>query len=181
MVAELGRYLEHLQRVARAKACRFLAIDAEAAGRVGEAIGWIVLARSILSPTSEPESASPSQARLAAAAAAGRLKREYRERRESRAQERGDATWGLDAGRLEEARVLEALELEWHRSNDAIFFQPVVAASTLAARIPTGRDVHSPHPWPVPALDDAQRRALRGCLPGPDPAGTHRTAEGGYY
>lgn len=174
VVAELGRYLEQLQRVARAKACRFLAIDAEAAGRVGEAIGWIVLARSILSPASEPEPAS-------AAPAAWRLKREFRERRESRAQARGDATWGLDAGRLEEARVLEALELAWHRSNDAVFFQPVVATAVLAARIPSGRDVHSPRPWPVPALDAAQCHALRGRLPGPDAAGIARATEGGYY
>jgi len=105
---ELGRYLDSLSRVARAKACRFLGIDAEASGRVGEGIGWIALARSLLSSPSSSSSA--------------KLKREFLERRESKGLAKGDGTWGLDAGRMEESRVLEALEEKWKAANDRVFF-----------------------------------------------------------
>ncbi|KAF8533091.1 hypothetical protein BDD12DRAFT_867128 [Trichophaea hybrida] len=141
---ELGKYLDSLHHVARAKACRFLAIDAEASGRVGEGIGWIVLARSILTPSSS------------------KLKRGFLERRETRALEKGDMTWGMDAGRLEEGRVLEGLEEKWRKSNDALFFQMIEPESTLAARIPGGREVHTVKSWDAPTLDAAERKSLLG-------------------
>jgi len=141
---ELGKYLDSLHHVARAKACRFLAIDAEASGRVGEGIGWIVLARSILTP------------------ATSKLKRGFLERRETRGIEKGDGTWGMDAGRLEEGRVLEGLEEKWRRSNDAVFFQQIEGEAVLAARIPTGREVHSVKSWDVPTLDAAEKKSMLG-------------------
>ncbi|KAF8246121.1 hypothetical protein K440DRAFT_586263 [Wilcoxina mikolae CBS 423.85] len=144
VVPELGKYLDSLHHVARAKACRFLAIDAEASGRVGEGIGWIVLARSILTPSSS------------------KLKRGFLERRETRALEKGDMTWGMDAGRLEEGRVLEGLEEKWRKNNDAVFFQQIEAESTLAARIPRGREVHTVKGWDAPTLDAAERKSLLG-------------------
>ncbi|KAA8893622.1 hypothetical protein FN846DRAFT_505130 [Sphaerosporella brunnea] len=145
VVPDLGRYLDSLQKVARAKCCRFLSIDAEASGRVGEGIGWATLARSILSPTNT-----------------GKLKREFLERRENKALERGDASWGLDAGKLEEGRTLERLEEKWRKSNDAVFFQPVDGANTLAARIPSGREVHTVKNWEPLTLDPAEKKALLG-------------------
>ncbi|CCX11902.1 Similar to pH-response regulator protein palC; acc. no. Q524Z5 [Pyronema omphalodes CBS 100304] len=142
VVPELRKYLESLQKVARAKACRFLAIDAEASGRVGEGIGWIILARNILGEK-------------------GKMKREFLERREARGIEKADSTWGLDAGRLEEVRVLEGLEEKWRRSNDAVFFQAIEAEVGLAARIPSGREVHSVKSWEPPTLDAGQKKGLR--------------------
>ncbi len=38
---KLVRYMESLRRTARAKACRFLAIDVELSGEVGKGIGWL--------------------------------------------------------------------------------------------------------------------------------------------
>jgi hypothetical protein len=150
VVPELERYLDSLHRVARAKCCRFLGIDAEAAGRVGEGIGWAALGRSFLSSSSSTTSTT------------GKLKREFLERRESKALERGDASWGLDAGRLEEGRTLERLSDKWTKSNDAVFFQVVEGASTLAARIPSGRDVHTLKPWEPATLDSGEKKALLG-------------------
>jgi len=149
VIPELPKFLDSLHRVARAKSCRFLAIDAEASGRVGEAIGWAQLARSILSAS-------------ASSSATSKIKRELLERREKSALERGDARWGMDAGRLEETRTIEALEDKWKRSNDAVFFQEIVGASVLAARIPSGREVHSVKPWNAPTLDSAEKKALLG-------------------
>ncbi|KAI5796535.1 hypothetical protein EDC01DRAFT_651650 [Geopyxis carbonaria] len=149
---DLPRYIENLQKVARAKACRFLGIDAEASGRVGEGIGWLVLAREILG-TSASTSSTPSK-----------FRREFSERKERSALERGDGTWGLDAGKMEETRVLEGLEKNWRSSNDKIFFQLISGTAELAARIPSGREVHVVRPWEPERLDNETVRSLRGSL-----------------
>ncbi|KAI9883371.1 MAG: hypothetical protein M1823_004861 [Watsoniomyces obsoletus] len=41
----LLKYMNHLRRTARAKACRFLAIDVELSGEVGKGIGWLKVAQ----------------------------------------------------------------------------------------------------------------------------------------
>jgi hypothetical protein len=150
ILPELGKYLDCLQRVARAKACRFLAIDAETSSRIGEGIGWIVLARSFLSPFS---SSTPTLS-------TSKLKRDFMELRESRALKKGDTAWDVDAGLVEESSVLTGLEENWRKQNDRVFFQPVEEMATLAARIPSGREVHSVKEWIVPEVDTDTRRSL---------------------
>lgn len=46
--AALKRYCDGVHREAKARAIRFLAVDAESSGRVGEGIGWVRLGRKVL-------------------------------------------------------------------------------------------------------------------------------------
>ncbi len=49
----------------------------------------------------------------------GRLKREWSDKREDRKVERGSG-WGRDAGKLEETRVIEMLQVKWTKQNDTV-------------------------------------------------------------
>ncbi|KAL0639240.1 hypothetical protein Q9L58_001701 [Maublancomyces gigas] len=152
---DLIRYLESLQKVSRAKSCRFLGIDAESSGRCGEAISWLLLAKSILDvPTT----------------AVDRLRRGLSERKEARHLAAADGSWGLDAGRAEEVNVLEALEVKWRKSNDNIMFQTLPDMGELNKRIPSGREINKLKDWEAPRLDSDEMRALKA-------EGTHRGYE----
>lgn len=143
---DLLRYLESLQKVSRAKSCRFLGIDAESSGRCGEAISWLLLAKSILdAPTT----------------AVDKLRRGLSERKEARHLAAADGSWGLDAGRAEEVKVLEALEEKWRKLNDSVMFQPLPEMGELNKRIPSGREIHSLKIWEAPRLGADEMRALK--------------------
>lgn len=143
---DLLRYLESLQKVCRAKSCRFLGIDAESSGRTGEAIAWVLLAKSMLSaPTSSID----------------KLRRELSERKEAKHLAAADSNWGLDAGRAEEVKVLEALEEKWRKLNDSVMFQTLPEAGELVRRIPSGREIHSLKNWEAPRLSGEEMRALK--------------------
>jgi hypothetical protein len=110
--SSLIRYTKDLQRTARAKACRFLGIDAELGGNIGEAIAWLILGKKELGfKVNEDDGA-----RIRGLA---KLKKEWTERREDKKVEKG-GEWGSDAGRLEEARVIEWLEKKWNKENDLV-------------------------------------------------------------
>ncbi|RPA92004.1 hypothetical protein L873DRAFT_1711798 [Choiromyces venosus 120613-1] len=138
---ELLRYADSLRRVSRAKACRFLGIDAEAAGRVGEGISWIRGAKTILYASGSSSSS---------ASAVGSLLR------------RKDEVWGADAGKLDEEKTLDALEARWEKLNDSVMFQKCPDVQELMGRIPTGRELHQTiKSWEPPKLDVGELRALR--------------------
>lgn len=105
------RYLEDLRRTSKAKACRFFGIDAELGGQTGDAIGWLHAALQELGV--EVRDTSKKSSGLS------RLKKEWTEKREDRKVEKG-TTWGADAGRLEETRVIEMLETKWAKQNDTV-------------------------------------------------------------
>lgn len=105
------KYLEDLRRMSRAKACRFFGIDAELGGQTGNAIGWLHAAYQELGV--EVKDSSKKSSGL------GRLKKEWSEKREDRRVEKG-TTWGADAGKLEETRVIEMLEAKWAKQNDTV-------------------------------------------------------------
>lgn len=105
------RYLEDLRRTSKAKACRFFGIDAELGGQTGDAIGWLHAALQELGV--EVRDTSKKSSGLS------RLKKEWTEKREDRKVEKG-TTWGADAGRLEETRVIEMLETKWIKQNDTV-------------------------------------------------------------
>jgi hypothetical protein len=105
----LVRYVEDLQKTARAKACRFFGIDAELSGQTGNALGWLQCGLQELGV--EPKEAKKGLM--------GRMKKEWSEKREDKKIERG-ARWGADAGRHEETRVLEMLEEKWTKVNDTV-------------------------------------------------------------
>jgi hypothetical protein len=99
-----------------AKAARFTGIAAEAQGRTGEGIAWIRGARAELGFGKGEEGGF------------GKLRREWKEKREDKRILQNDADWGADAGRLEEAKVLDMLEKKWVKQNDTVSDMCIVVA-----------------------------------------------------
>lgn len=123
---DLVKYARVLGRVARARACRFIGIDAELAGKVGEGIAWLRAGKGALgfrsSLSGDEEGTAKSKGGLS------RLKRGWAERREERklekeaggGGEKGELDPGDDAGREEEGRVIDMLETKWVKMNDTV-------------------------------------------------------------
>ncbi|GME26932.1 pH-response regulator protein-like protein palC [Neofusicoccum parvum] len=163
----LGRYLEDLRRTARGKACRFLGIDAELAGRTGEGIAWLRAARRELGFGGGAGAAGAGGVEEEKKKGfASRLKKDWAEKREDRKIEKG-ADWGSDAGRFEEGRVVEMLEKKWVKMNDTVGVQPIPPVEPLLANLPSGREYHTPKPYRLPALDASTVTRMRAP---PDPS-----------
>jgi len=109
---DLLRYLEDLRKTSRAKACRFFGIDAELSGQTGNALGWLRCGLQELGLESRETKKGLSLSRM---------RKDWSEKREDRKIEKG-INWGSDAGRLEETRVIEALEAKWTKVNDTVHF-----------------------------------------------------------
>ena len=133
--SDLVKYAIALGRVAWAKACRFFGIDAELAGKVGEAIAWLRAARSTLTLRGGSAFADESKQTVKSKGLGGglsKLKREWTERREEKMLEKdaggkdhhvekgGLLDCGDSAGRDEEARVIEMLEAKWVKMNNTV-------------------------------------------------------------
>lgn len=118
--AHLLKYMEDLRRTSRAKACRFFGIDAELGGETADGIGW---ARAGLQELGvdipEPSKKSISGLRF------GRLRKEFKERREDRRVDGDGSAWGSDAGKLEETRILELLDAKWSKMNDTVRYSVI--------------------------------------------------------
>ncbi|KAL1305716.1 hypothetical protein AAFC00_007303 [Neodothiora populina] len=160
----LLKYTDDFKRTARAKAARFLGIDAEIAGKTGEAIAWMRGGRKELGfITSSAEEAESGKRRGLKG-----LKQSWAEKREDRIISRGNVeSWGLDAGKLEEGRVLEWLEGKWNRENDTVSVQIVAPFEPLLAAMPSGREYHTLKTYTPPALDGHVLASMRAP---PDPA-----------
>lgn len=141
---DLVKYVNDLRRTARGKAARFLAIDAELSAKTGEGLAWLRGARKELGLVVELEDGKRRGLKG--------LKQSWQERREDRRVEKG-GDWGLDAGRLEEARVVEMLEAKWDKENSTINVQIVPPHEPLLANMPSGREYHSSQPYQPPSLD----------------------------
>ena len=157
--ADLTRYCEDLRRVARAKACRFLGIEREMEGRTGEGIAWL---RGGMSELGMEISKDSGHSGLGF----GRLKSEWKERREDRRlldQGSGKAgkDWGLDAGKAEEGRVLEWLERKWSKMNDTVNVQVVPDWRPLVAAMPSGRDALTAKAWVPLSLEEEEVSRMR--------------------
>jgi hypothetical protein len=101
---DLLKYVDDLRRTAKAKACRFLACDAEAGGK-----------------TEEDKKASGFS----------KLKKEWKEKREDRKIEKG-VDWGADAGKFEESRIVDMLVKKWEKQNDTVCFtRPLLTSDIL--------------------------------------------------
>jgi hypothetical protein len=140
---DLVRYANDLRRTARGKAARFLGIDAEMSGKTGEGLAWLKGARRELGMSVDLEDGKRKGFRG--------LKQSWQERREDRKVEKG-GEWGMDAGRYEEARVVEMLEAKWDRENSTINVQLVPPHEPLLAGMPSGREYHVPKAWVPPSL-----------------------------
>ncbi|PLB33251.1 pH-signaling protein PalC [Aspergillus candidus] len=170
----LVRYVRVLSRVARARACRFFGVDAELAGRIGEGIAWLRAARGALGVQGGMAGKKDRAEKAEKGAASGldRLKQGWMERREERRLEKGAGGGSREksgelgpgdyAGREEEGRVIEMLEVKWVRMNDTINTQLIPPSTDLLNSLPSGRDIHSPPgPYKLPALDDEQLAQMR--------------------
>jgi hypothetical protein len=116
----LVRYLEDLRLASRARASRFLGIDADLSGDMGLALGWLHVAFAELG--AEPPGEDDRNKKSGGGGGGlsiGRFRKEWSEKREDKRIEK-DGMWGLDANRLEERRVVEMLEAKWSKINDTV-------------------------------------------------------------
>ncbi|KAF2187825.1 pH-response regulator protein-like protein palC [Zopfia rhizophila CBS 207.26] len=143
----LVKYVDDLRRTAKGKACRFLGIDAELAGKTGEGIAWLRGAKKELG------FAAMGGEEEKKASGFSKLKKEWQEKREDRKIEKGEG-WGADAGKFEEGRVVEMLLQKWVKMNDTMGVQLVPPSERLLAGMPSGREYHSPKMFIPPALDE---------------------------
>ena len=130
---DLITYVDDLRRTARAKAARFQAIGAEGQGKVGEGISWLLGAKKELGFSADEAGKMKG---------ISKLKKEWKEKREDRRVQKGDADWGADAGRFEEGRVLDMLEKKWVKMNDTV--SPLTSHSSKMLTLIT--DEHANHP-----------------------------------
>ncbi|KAI1823964.1 pH-response regulator protein palC [Xylaria intraflava] len=148
---DLLQYLEDFRKTSRAKACRFFGIDAELAGQTGNALGWLQCALQELGINSREAKRGLSFSRL---------KKDWSERKEDKKVERS-TNWGSDAGRLEEARVVEMLETKWTKINDTVLVQKIPPTATLLSSLPSGRDMYTIQPYHPPELSRQTLESLR--------------------
>lgn len=106
------RYINDLKKTSKAKACRFFGVGAELSGETGQGIAWLNGGKNALGF----EGPQDGGLRLKGMA---RFKKDWTERREDKKIEKGK-DWGGDAGRLEEARIIEMLDKKWNKMNDTV-------------------------------------------------------------
>ena len=109
---DLSDYVKQLQRTAKAKACRFFAMDAELGGKVGEAIGWLQAAKKELGLKVDEEGNAKT-------ASLSRFKQNWKGKREDKKIKKGEE-WGRDAGQIEESRIVLLLEEKWTKTNNMV-------------------------------------------------------------
>ena len=108
----LIKYANHLKNAAKARACRFFGIGAELSGETGVGIAWLVGGKNVLGFGGAQKEGSELKG-------LSKFRRDWTERREDKKIEKG-TDWGGDAGRLEEARIIEMLEKKWSKMNDTV-------------------------------------------------------------
>ncbi|ORY05674.1 pH-response regulator protein palC [Clohesyomyces aquaticus] len=143
----LSKYTDDLRRTAKGKACRFLGIDAELAGKTGDGIAWLRGAKKELGFSAVGAEEEKKASGLS------KLKKEWQEKREDRKIEKGEG-WGTDAGKFEEGRVVDMLLQKWEKMNDTMGVQIVPPSEPLLAGMPSGREYHSAKMFVTPALDE---------------------------
>ena len=149
------RYIDELRRAAKARGCRFLGVDAEAQGRVGEGLAWIKLAQETLAGTVSASSSTDEQEGKGKKTLASRMEK-LRLSKSPSPSPLSSFTFGStqpDAVGLpphldpctvySEFRVIESLDAKWTKTNDNLIFEKVPPTSTLVAKIPGGREVHT--------------------------------------
>lgn len=132
---ELLEYVDGFRRTARARACRFQAIAADAQGETGKAIAWLYAGLNELGFEISQKDGSSKTGSLS------KLKASWNERREDKKITKGSARWGTDAGKAEEARILEYLEKKMVKSNDTVHFQRVTDFRPLVGMLPSGMNM----------------------------------------
>lgn len=107
----LIKYTSNLRRTSRSKACRLFGIDSEMRGETGQGIAWLISGMDELGFAGKAE-----DSKLKALA---KIKKDWMEKKEDKRVEKG-GEWGSDAGRYEEARIIEMLDKKWNKMNDTV-------------------------------------------------------------
>ncbi|KAI9819623.1 MAG: hypothetical protein M1827_007073 [Pycnora praestabilis] len=160
--SDLIKYLDDLRCTARAKACRFLAIDADLTGKTGEAIAWLRGGKKELGLLAIGKNEEKK------AGAFSKLKKDWTEKREDRKVDKG-GLWGSDAGKSEEGRIIEMLEKKWVKMNDTMNTQLVPPSESLFASMPSGREIHTLKIFVPPSLEEYVLVRMRA-PPSPQPS-----------
>lgn len=150
---DLLEYCEGIRRASRAKACRFQALDEDLGGSTGKAIAWLRAAKNGLGL----EAGKDGHKSLGL----GKLKASWTERREDKKIEKGSPDWGLDGGKLEEARIVEYLDQKMTKENDTINVQLVPEWRPLLATLPSGMNMPIEEKWKVVVLEEDELAAMR--------------------
>ncbi|KAI5459817.1 hypothetical protein BGZ63DRAFT_359298 [Mariannaea sp. PMI_226] len=149
--SNLLRYMEDLRRTSRARACRFFGIDAELGGETAEGIAWARAGLQELGVEVKDTKKGLSFSRF---------RKDFTEKREDRRVEK-ETTWGSDAGKLEETRVLEMLDAKWNKINDTMNSREIPPINSLLSKMPSGREIHTLKPYEPPSLDRDILEAMR--------------------
>ncbi|EXJ76976.1 hypothetical protein A1O3_10133 [Capronia epimyces CBS 606.96] len=150
---DLLEYCEGVRKAARAKACRFQALDEDLAGATGKAIAWLRAARNELGLEVAKDGSKSS--------GLGKLKASWSERREDKRIEKGSSAWGLDGGKLEEARIVEYLDHKMSKENDTINVQLIPEWRPLLASLPSGMNMPIDEKWTPVVLEEDELATMR--------------------
>lgn len=168
---DLLDYCDGIQRASRAKACRFQALDEDASGQIGKAIAWIRAALNELGMEIGKE--GPKSSGL------GKIKNSWLERREDKRIEKGSASWGLDGGKLEEARIVEYLDKKFNKENDTISNQLIPEWKPLLATLPSGMNMPIQDRWKPALLKEDELAAMRAPPDDQDPVAANSSDDEG--
>jgi hypothetical protein len=169
---DLLEYCDGINRASRAKACRFQALDEDGSGQIGKAIAWTRAAMNELGLDMGKEGSKSS--------GLGKLKSSWLERREDKRIEKGSTNWGLDGGKLEEARIVEYLDKKFNKENDTISNQLVPEWKPLLATLPSGMNMPVAERWKPAVLEENELASMRAPLEEGEPAaGSSSEDEGG--
>ncbi|KAJ9603215.1 hypothetical protein H2200_012510 [Cladophialophora chaetospira] len=168
---DLLEYCDGVQRASRAKACRFQALDEDASGQIGKAIAWIRAALNELGLDIGKEGAKSS--------GLGKLKNSWLERREDKRIEKGSTNWGLDGGKLEEARIVDYLDKKFNKENDTISNQLIPEWKPLLATLPSGMNMPVQERWKPAVLEEDELASMRGPPDEDEPTAANSSDEEG--
>jgi len=173
---EYVRYLEDLKRVAKARGCRFLGVDAEAQGRLGEGLGWIKLGKEFLGGTTPTTSSNDDKEKKTLASRIEKLRLSKFPPQLSSSQSSSSSTQN-SAGVLppnldpctvhSELQTIEGLDAKWSKTNDKLVFEKVPATNSLVSKIPGGREIHdikaySPVKLGIESINTLRRGGVEG-------------------
>jgi hypothetical protein len=150
---DLVEYCDGVKRSARAKACRFQALDEDTSGQIGKGIAWLLAAMNELGMDMPKESSKPS--------GLGKLKSSWLERREDKRIEKGTSNWGMDGGKMEESRIVEYLYQKFNKENDTISNQIIPEWRPLLTVLPSGMNMPLKDNWTPVVLEEEELTAMR--------------------
>ncbi|KAK5944198.1 hypothetical protein PMZ80_003479 [Knufia obscura] len=153
---DLIEYVDDLRRTARARACRFQALGADTEGQTGKGVAWIYAGLSELGLDINTKEGSSKASGLS------KLKASWHERKEDKRIGKGSVRWGSDAGKSEEARILEYLEKKLVRSNNTVNVQKVPEHKPLLGTLPSGMNMPiDDEKWQPPTLTEDELVQMR--------------------